>query len=122
MDEKKIKELLLENNEILIQKMDEKMDEKIENALLKNNEKLIKEVKQELRESEERQNSKLACLEYIYGEKISAIFDKIQSMEEIMIKNEKENQKYRRIVDHHSDVLYSQDLRINDLEKKVSST
>ena len=120
MDEK-IEDALVKNNDKLMQKM----DEKIEDVLVNNNEILMKkikqEIKQEIKESEERQNSKLAYLEYTYGEKISAIFDKIQSMEELMKRNEKENQKYRRIVDHHSDILYSQNLRISDLEKKVSS-
>ena len=105
--------------------MDEKIDEKIDKALSKNNEVLMKKIKKEINfeiiESEKRQNSKLAYLEYTYGEKISAIFDKIQSMEEIMIRNEKENQKYREVVDHHSDILYSHDFRISNIEKKVSS-
>ena len=83
--------------------------------------KIKKEINLEIIESEKRQNSKLAYLEYTYGEKISAIFDKIQSMEEIMLRNEKENQKYRERVDHHSDILYSHDFRISGLEKKVSS-
>lgn len=140
MDERKFEELLLKNNDNLIQKMDikfedmliknnetlmRKMDEKIDNALSKNNETLMKKIKKEINfeiiESEKRQNSKLAYLEYTYGEKISAIFDKIQSMEEIMIRNEKENQKYREVVDHHSDILYSHDFRISNIEKKVSS-
>ena len=140
MDERKFEELLLKNNDNLIQKMDikfedmiiknnetlmKKMDEKIDKALIKNNETLMKKIKKEINleiiESEKRQNSKLAYLEYTYGEKISAIFDKIQSMEEIMIRNEKENQKYREVVDHHSDILYSHDFRISNIEKKVSS-
>ena len=140
MDERKFEELLLKNNDNLIQKMDtkftgmlsknnetlmQKMDEKIDKALIKNNETLMKKIKKEINleiiESEKRQNSKLAYLEYTYGEKISAIFDKIQSMEEIMIRNEKENQKYREVVDHHSDILYSHDFRISNIEKKVSS-
>ena len=140
MDERKFEELLLKNNDNLIQKMDikfedmliknnetlmKKMDEKIDKALIKNNETLMKKIKKEINleiiESEKRQNSKLAYLEYTYGEKISAIFDKIQSMEEIMLRNEKENQKYRERVDHHSDILYSHDFRISNIEKKVSS-
>jgi len=140
MDERKFEELLLKNNDNLIQKMDikfedmliknnetlmKKMDEKIDKALIKNNETLMKKIKKEINleiiESEKRQNSKLAYLEYTYGEKISAIFDKIQSMEEIMIRNEKKNQKYREVVDHHSDILYSHDFRISNIEKKVSS-
>ena len=140
MDERKFEELLLKNNDNLIQRMDikfedmliknnetlmKKMDEKIDKALIKNNETLMKKIKKEINleiiESEKRQNSKLAYLEYTYGEKISAIFDKIQSMEEIMIRNEKENQKYREVVDHHSDILYSHDFRISNIEKKVSS-
>ena len=124
MDEK-IDKALIKNNEALMQKMDEKIDEKIDKALSKNNEVLMKKIKKEINleiiESEKRQNSKLAYLEYTYGEKISAIFDKIQSMEEIMIRNEKENQKYREVVDHHSDILYSHDFRISNIEKKVSS-
>ena len=124
MDEK-IDKALSKNNETLMKKIDEKMDKKIDKALSKNNDTLMKKIKKEINfeiiESEKRQNSKLAYLEYTYGEKISAIFDKIQSMEELMKRNEKENQKYRRIVDHHSDILYSQNLRISDLEKKVSS-
>ena len=124
MDEK-IDKALIKNNEALMQKMDEKIDEKIDKALSKNNEVLMKKIKKEINleiiESEKRQNSKLAYLEYTYGEKISAIFDKIQSMEEIMIRNEKENQKYRERVDHHSDILYSHDFRISNIEKKVSS-
>ena len=121
MDERKFEELLLKNNDNLIQKM----DIKFEDMLIKNNETLMKKIKKEINleiiESEKRQNSKLAYLEYTYGEKISAIFDKIQSMEEIMIRNEKENQKYREVVDHHSDILYSHDFRISNIEKKVSS-
>ena len=124
MDEK-IDKALIKNNETLMQKIDKKMDEKIDNALSKNNETLMKKIKKEINleiiESEKRQNSKLAYLEYTYGEKISAIFDKIQSMEEIMIRNEKKNQKYREVVDHHSDILYSHDFRISNIEKKVSS-
>ena len=121
MDERKFEELLLKNNDNLIQKMDTKFT----GMLSKNNETLMKKIKKEINleiiESEKRQNSKLAYLEYTYGEKISAIFDKIQSMEEIMIRNEKENQKYREVVDHHSDILYSHDFRISNIEKKVSS-
>lgn len=121
----KFEDMLIKNNEALMQKMDEKIDEKIDKALSKNNEVLMKKIKKEINleiiESEKRQNSKLAYLEYTYGEKISAIFDKIQSMEEIMIRNEKENQKYREVVDHHSDILYSHDFRISNIEKKVSS-
>lgn len=124
MDEK-IDKALIKNNETLMQKIDKKIDEKIDKALSKNNEVLMKKIKKEINleiiESEKRQNSKLAYLEYTYGEKISAIFDKIQSMEEIMIRNEKENQKYREVVDHHSDILYSHDFRISNIEKKVSS-
>ena len=121
MDERKFEELLLKNNDNLIQKMDTKFT----GMLSKNNETLMQKIKKEINleiiESEKRQNSKLAYLEYTYGEKISAIFDKIQSMEEIMIRNEKENQKYREVVDHHSDILYSHDFRISNIEKKVSS-
>ena len=121
----KFEDMLIKNNETLMKKMDEKIDEKIDKALSKNNEVLMKKIKKEINfeiiESEKRQNSKLAYLEYTYGEKISAIFDKIQSMEEIMIRNEKENQKYREVVDHHSDILYSHDFRISNIEKKVSS-
>ena len=121
----KFEDMLIKNNETLMQKIDEKMDEKIDKALSKNNETLMKKIRKEINfeiiESEKRQNSKLAYLEYTYGEKISAIFDKIQSIEEIMIRNEKENQKYRKSVDHHSDILYSHDFRISSIEKKVSS-
>lgn len=113
MDEKKFEELLLKNNEYLIKEID-----KAKKELKKE---LKKEFKKEIKKSEERQNEKLAYLEFNYGEKISAIFDKIQSMEEIMKRNEKENQKYRRIVNHHSDILYSHNLRISDIENKFSS-
>ena len=133
MNEQKFEELLLKNNEYLL----EQMDQKIDKALIKNNEKLKEdltgiitkrvttkimfEVKKEIEKSEERQNSKLAYLEYTYGEKISAIFDKIQSMEEIMIRAEREHRRYRKIVDRHSEILYSHDLRISDIERKFDS-
>lgn len=132
MDENKFKELLLENNKILINEIDKKTDQKIEKAMQKMNitmdqkiEKAMKKMnttmKNALNESEKRQNSKLAYLEFTYGEKISAIFDKIQSIEDIMKRQEKENQKYRKSVDHHGDILYSHDFRISKLEDKVSS-
>ncbi len=117
MDENKFKELLLENNKILINEIDKKTDQKIEKAMQKMN----TTMENALKESEKRQNSKLAYLEFTYGEKISAIFDKIQSIEDIMKKQEKENQKYRKSVDRHGDILYSHDFRISKLEDKVSS-
>lgn len=120
MDENKFKELLLENNKILINEIDKKTDQKIEKTMKKMNitmeqklenamQKMNTTMENALKESEKRQNSKLAYLEFTYGEKISAIFDKIQSIEDIMKKQEKENQKYRKSVDHHGDILYSHD-------------
>ena len=136
MNENKFKELLLENNKILVNEIDKKTDQKIEKAMKKMNEAMDQKIgiamqkmnetmdqkiESALNESEKRQNSKLAYLEFTYGEKISAIFDKIQSIEDIMKRQEKENQKYRKSVDHHGDILYSHDFRISKLEDKVSS-
>ena len=144
MEEKKFEELLLKNNQNLIQEMDKKFEKnnqilmqevdkkfKKNNQILiqevdkkfdKNNQILMQEMDKKIEESEERQNAKLAYLEYTYGEKISAIFDKIQSIEDIMKRNEEENKKYKKAVDRHGDILYSHDFRISKLEDKFSST
>lgn len=132
MNEEKFRELLSKNNQDLMQEMNKKFEKNNQNLIQeidkkfeKNNEYLLQEMDKKLdkriKESEERQNAKLAYLEYTYGEKISAIFDKIQSIEDGMKKREEENQKYKKIVDRQGDILYSYDIKISKLEDKISS-
>ena len=132
MNEEKFRELLSKNNQDLMQEMNKKFEKNNQNLIQeidkkfeKNNEYLLQEMDKKLdkriKESEERQNAKLAYLEYTYGEKISAIFDKIQSIEDVMKKSEEENQKYKKIIDRHGDILYSYDIKISKLEDKISS-
>lgn len=102
MDEKKFRELLLENNQLTEQRTKELLVENI-------------------RLSEERQNGKLAYMEETYGTKISAIFDKIVSMEEILTDNKSRNVKNENKIEKHDDILFTHDLRIKHLENKVSS-
>ena len=109
------------NNKVLIQQMEETMDQKIDTSLEKNNKVLMQQMENMINKSEERQNGKLAYLEFTYGEKISAIFDKIQSIEDMIKENQKQSEKYWKKVDRHDDILYSYDLRISKLEGMVNS-
>ena len=141
--DEKIREFLQENHKILMEKMDkkfeennkvlmEKMDKKFEenNKVLmekmdkkfeENNKILMKEMDRRIEKLDRSINGKLAVLENEYGQKISVIFDKIQLMDERLSVQDGQNQRFNKKFNNHDEILYSQDLRITELESKVSS-
>ena len=147
MTEERFEEILIKNNQFLIQEMDKRIDKKIEEKLKKNNQYLIQQmnermdkkfeefeqrmnqkfedyeqgISKKLEEADRKLNGKLAIFEKEYGEKISAIFDKIQLIDDIKKNTDYENQKYFERIENHDDLLYSHELRISELEDKVSS-
>ena len=128
MDEKKFEELLIKNNTNLIAEMDKRMDKRFEenNKMIieeidKRMDKRFDEVNKRFEQMEQKRIDDNFYFEHTYGEKISIIFDKLQLMEDIKKIEDKENQKYRKKVDHIEDMLMSYDFRISKLEKKVNS-
>ncbi|MBQ3415180.1 MAG: hypothetical protein IJH39_07530 [Clostridia bacterium] len=136
MTEERFEEILKRNNQFLIQEMDKRIDNKIEEKLKKNNQYLIQQMNErmdkkfedfeqkmnkKLEETDRKLNGKLAIFEKEYGEKISAIFDKIQLIDDIKKNTDYENKKYFERIENHDDLLYSHELRISELEDKVSS-
>lgn len=121
MDEKKFKELLLENNNCLVQEMDTRTEKNMSKMIKENNEYLVQEMDKKLFESERRQNKKMAVMEHIYGEKINAIFDKIVSIEEILLDTKAQSISNQNFLQKHDDMLFSHNFRISKLEKQVNS-
>ena len=119
--DRRMDQKMKENNEYLIQEMDERMDQKIKEK----NEHLIQEMDRrmdkKLFESERRQNQKLAVMEHTYGEKINATFDKILSIEEILLDTRAQSINNQNFLQKHDDVLFSHDFRISKLEKQINS-
>ena len=140
MDEKRFKDLLFENNKYLIQEMDvridskikennkyliQEMDVRIDSKIKENNEYLFQEMDKmmdkKIFESERRQNQKLAKLEHEYGDKISAIFDKVMSIDEKLSDTRGLSIKNENKLNQHDDMLFSQGYRISKLEEQVYS-
>ena len=126
--DEKIREFLQENHKILMEKMDKKFEEnnkvlmeKMDKKFEENNKILMKEMDRRIEKLDRSINGKLAVLENEYGQKISVIFDKIQLMDERLSVQDGQNQRFNKKFNNHDEILYSQDLRITELESKVSS-
>ena len=126
--DEKIREFLQENHKILMEKMDKKFEEnnkvlmeKMDKKFEENNKILMKEMDRKIEKLDRSINGKLAVLENEYGQKISVIFDKIQLMDERLSVQDGQNQRFNKKFNNHDEILYSQDLRITELESKVSS-
>ena len=122
MDEKKIEEIL---DRKLDEKLDQKLEEKLSVKFAENNKFLLNEISNlldnKISESERNQNRKFAYFEHVYGEKISAIFDKITSIEEMLADTRVETIKNQNQIKHQDDILFEHSFRISNLEKKVNS-
>ena len=59
--------------------------------------------------------------EHTYGEKISAIFDKLQLNDDLKKIDEKENKKIQKQIEKNSAELMSHELRISKIEKEINS-
>ena len=119
--ERKMSKMIKENNEYLIQEIDARTERNMSKMIKENNEYLIQEIDKKIFDSERRQNKKLAVMEHTYGDKINAIFDKIVSIEEILLDTKAQSVSNHIHLQKHDDTLFSHNFRISNLEKQVNS-
>ena len=72
-------------------------------------------------ETERNQNRKLAYFEHVYGEKIMAIFDKLQSIDDIRNLDKEDQEKLKNQIELNSAKIMMHDSRISKLENVFNS-
>lgn len=120
-----------ENDERLERKIDKKLEylenkidenrEYLENKIDENREYLENKIDENHKYLEKKIVDNAFYFEHTYGEKISAIFDKLQLNDDLKKIENEENEKIQEQIEKNSAKLMSHELRISALEKKFNS-
>ena len=136
MDEKKFEEILVKNLTQTEKKMEKIMDEKIETVLVKNlaetENRINSRMDERITTLERKMDQKYDLLEqkiidngfyfeHTYGEKISAIFDKLQLNNDLKQIEDAESKQIQKQIENNSAKLFSHEIRISKIEKEINS-
>lgn len=142
IDEKRFIEILENNNKKIFEKfdqidkrfeqvderfnqMDKKFDKKIGKLEIKMNENMSK-LETKINGNVDKLETKIidnGCyFEVTYGQKIDAIFEKLQINDETLVKEKQDYERFKKRFEHNDTILASHDIRIHKLEQQVNAS
>lgn len=119
MDEKRFIEILENNNKKIFEKF-EQIDKKFEKVDERFND-MDKKINENMEKLEIKIMDNACYFEVTYGQKIDAIFEKLQINDETLVKEKKDYEKFKKRFEHNDIILASHDFRIQKLEQQVNA-